>query len=71
MNTSVIRQKGKSQNGCFKKTKHAKFPEKTNISYPLMFVFRKIWCALFSWNTRFEIRPFLALLPTNSVKKQI
>ena len=28
-----------------------------------MFVFRKIWRALFSWNTRFEIRPF-ALLPT-------
>ena len=27
-----------------------------------MFVFRKIWRALFSWNTRFEIRPF-ALLP--------
>ena len=23
-----------------------------------MFVFRKIWRALFSWNTRFEIRPF-------------
>ena len=23
---SVIRQKGKSQNGCFKKTKHVKFP---------------------------------------------
>ena len=23
-----------------------------------MFVFRKIWGALFSWNTRFEIRPF-------------
>ena len=23
-NTLVIRQKGKSQNGCFKKTKHAK-----------------------------------------------
>ena len=30
-----------------------------------MFVFQKIWRALFSWNTRFEIRPF-ALLPTNS-----
>ena len=30
-----------------------------------MFVFRKIWCALFSWNARFEIRP-LALLPTIS-----
>ena len=29
-----------------------------------MFVFRKIWRALFSWNTCFEIRPF-ALLPTN------
>ena len=28
-----------------------------------MFVFRKIWRALFSWNTRFEIRPFV-LLPT-------
>ena len=25
---SVIRQKGKSQNGCFKKTKHVKFSEK-------------------------------------------
>ena len=28
-----------------------------------MFVFRKVWRTLFSWNTRFEIRPF-ALLPT-------
>ena len=28
-----------------------------------MFVFRKIWRGLFSWNTRFEIRPFV-LLPT-------
>ena len=28
-----------------------------------MFVFRKIWCALFSGNTRSEIRPF-TLLPT-------
>ena len=28
-----------------------------------MFVFRKIWCASFSWNTRVEIRPF-AILPT-------
>ena len=30
-----------------------------------MFVFRKIWRALFSWNTRFEICPF-TLLPTIS-----
>ena len=29
-----------------------------------MFVFRKIWCALFPRNPRFEIDPF-ALLPTN------
>ena len=29
-----------------------------------MFVFREIWRALFSYNTRFEIRP-LTLLPTN------
>ena len=28
LNLSVIRQKGESQNGCFKKTKHAKFCEK-------------------------------------------
>ena len=29
-----------------------------------MLVFRKIWRAFFSWNTRFEIRPF-TLLPTS------
>ena len=29
-----------------------------------MFVFRKLWRAFFSWNTRFEIRTF-TLLPTN------
>ena len=33
---SVIRQKSESQYGCFKKTKHAKFSEKTKISYPLI-----------------------------------
>ena len=27
-NLSVMSQKGESQNGCFKKTKHAKFSEK-------------------------------------------
>ena len=31
-------------------------------------VFREIWRALFSWNTRFEIRPFI-LLPTIGVKE--
>ena len=52
----------------------------TSISYPLIRTrtwayqelrkvpfFRKIWRALFSWNTRFEIRPF-ALLPTHCEK---
>ena len=28
--------KGESKNGCFKKTKHAKFSAKTNISHPLI-----------------------------------
>ena len=44
INLSVIKQKGKSENRCFKKTKHAKYSEKrtfltpwyTNISYPLI-----------------------------------
>ena len=32
--------------------------------------FSENWRALFSWNTRFEIR-FLALLPTNSRMNQV
>ena len=35
-----------------------------------MFVFRKIWRALFSYNTCFEIRPF-ALLPATAVFAKI
>ena len=35
-NSLVIKQKGESQNGCFKKTKHVEFSEKKNISYPLI-----------------------------------
>ena len=31
---SVIRQKEESQNGCFKKTKHAKFSEKGTFLTP-------------------------------------
>ena len=80
--TSAIRQKGKSQNGCFEKTKDAKFSEKRTFFYPLirihvavsggkkMFVFRKIWRALFSWNTRFEIRPFALLLTKREKKRE-
>ena len=33
-NSSVIRQKGESQNRCFKKTKHVKFPEKRTFLTP-------------------------------------
>ena len=59
----------------FKKTKHAKFSEKTNISYPLIRTrtpaylgvrntcFSENLAALFSYNNRFERRP-IALLPT-------
>ena len=34
-----------------------------NLQHLQMFNFRKIWRALFSWNTRFKIR-FFTLLPT-------
>ena len=33
---SVIRQKSESQNGCFKKTKQAKFSKKRTFFYPLI-----------------------------------
>ena len=33
-NSSVIRQKSESQNGCFKKTNHAKFSEKRTFLTP-------------------------------------
>ena len=36
MNSSVIRQKGESQNGCFKKTKHVKFSKKRTFLTPDM-----------------------------------
>ena len=77
----VIRQKGKFQNGCFKKIKHVKFSEKRTFLTPWyaqihlrirgqeIFVFSKIWRA-FSWNSRFEIRPFV-LLPTKCLTNSI
>ena len=51
LSSSVIRQKGESQNGCFKKTKHAKFSEKVRFSQNLAcFVFLKhpFWDSPFS-----------------------
>ena len=64
--TSVIRQKSESQNGYLKKTKHVC----KRIRGLKMIVFREIWRALFSLNTRFEIRTF-ALLPTKKGLLQI
>ena len=40
-NTSVVSQKGESQNGCFKKTKHVKFSQKRTFLTPC-FVFLKL-----------------------------
>ena len=70
--SSLIRQNGESQNGFYKKNKARKIFRKKNIYYPLvrrracacqevMFIFQKIWHALFSCNTRFEIRPIVLL----------
>ena len=79
IHSSVIRQKGESKNGCFKRRKYAKISPKTNISYPpdthtyvcvseskKCSFFGQFWHALFSWNTRFETRIF-ALLPMHSI----
>ena len=38
MNSSVIRQKGESQNGCFKKTKYVKFSDKRTFLTPWFFI---------------------------------
>ena len=63
MNSSVIRQQGESQ----KKQSTSIIPKNEHFLPPdaQMCVFRKIRHVLFSWNPRFEIRPF-ALLPANS-----
>ena len=66
--SSVIRQKGESQNGCFTKTKHAKFPEKQTFLTPrYMCVSEGKKCSFFE---KFEVLCFretpvlrFALLP--------
>ena len=70
-NSPVIRQKGESQSGCFKKTKHVQFPEKRTFLTPWhahrvrtrvweMFVFRKIGRAFFFLKPvlRFALLPY-------------
>ena len=64
----------------FQENKARQFFRKMSISYPPMRIrtcayqrvrnvfFQKVWRALFSWNTHFEIRPF-ALLQTKYQKQ--
>ena len=71
--------KGRISKRVFQENKARQNFRKTNISYPLIrtctwayqlvwnFHFSEIWRALFSWNARFEIRPF-ALLSKVSIK---
>ena len=47
----------------FKKTKHV---IRVRIWGLEIFAYREIWRVLFSWNTRFEIRPLALLLTTSS-----
>ena len=50
---SVIRQKGESPNGCFKKTKHPNFPKNESFLPPDMHTY-VLWRAFFSGNTCFK-----------------
>ena len=56
--SSVLRQNGKSQNRGNKETKHAKFSEKTNISYPLI---RSRTCAYYGIRNFRFFRKFYVL----------
>ena len=67
---SVIKQKNESQNGCCKKTKHAKFSKKRTFLIPCKHTFvcvsrgkkcsffGKFGVLFFSCNTLFKIHPF-------------
>ena len=60
----IVGNKAKGQ-VCFKKTNYMCVSGVWNG----MFISRKIWRVLFSWNTCFEIQPF-ALLPTKYFRKK-
>ena len=60
--------KGRISKGVFQENKEREIFRKTIIFLFSIFIFRKIKHALFSWNSRFEIRPF-ALLATMYSKK--
>ena len=72
---SIYSHEGRISKRLFEKNKAHQIFRKTNISYPCitwweMLVFRKIWRALFSSNTHFEIRPFALLLTKCKVSKR-
>ena len=74
-NTSAIRQKGESQNGCYKKTKHAKFSEKRTFLTPLrtrVRTFKTFTFYLHSDNDQlvFAIVPFFSDLSEHSELKR-
>ena len=79
INLVVNKAEGRISKWVFQENKARRIFRKTNISYPLIRTrtcayqgvrnvrFWKIWHDLFSWNTRFEIRPFAFVLsPTNA-----
>ena len=63
--SSVIRQKGESQDTCFKKTKHSKFSEKQTCAYQEVRNVR--FCALLHYYWRFlDIAKFADFLWKNA-----
>ena len=67
MNSKIVGKKAKKRISIRmfqeNKTSQIFYPRTCAYQGVKMFVFRKIWRDLFSWNTRFEIRQF-AILPT-------
>ena len=57
-NSSVIRQKGESQNWCYMKTKHAKFSEKRTFVTPWWFGKFGVFCFLETPVLRFTLLPY-------------
>ena len=72
-NSSVIRQKGESQNGGYKKRKHAKFFEKTSMTNPLSkgvrnkYSFFEKFGVLFTSFLRFALLPYYLQILSNTV----
>ena len=73
INSEIVgnKVKGRTSKRVRQENKARQIFRKINMHYPQeMFVFWKIWRALFFWNTRFHIRPFTSL-PTRCAPKSI